>query len=557
MNQKYHSFFVLLLILMAFTYSKANENMPHQALLYENAPNWSFSNGPEFPGAKVKSVWETHLSPALLKLYGDFNHGGHYVSANYRLPAPLLINKMFFQIHVSGAMHINVRIHDTTGQVLVFTPLCKSGPSPWLDCVVPFTNPVAHWNGSNNGIVNGKTTRIDLVMDADLYKGKNGKAMLSRVDLYPPTLPLTNDSVIAITPISPDFSKRMGVSIHDLKDTLLLDLLSSGGIAQIRTDLYWHIVENKHKHYNFGPFDPFIDQLKKRNLKAHFILNYNNPIYSDTSHIYFGPQTTTNMLAFAQFCGEAGRHYQEQVATWEIWNEPDQTQFWQPKPNPTHFGQLFQLCADSLIATGTPAKIIPGGVFSWSYSFIQKASENGQLMHASGLSLHPYRKGPPESITLDLNSLRFSTDSLPPAQPVFISEWGYSSTNFSPNRNGHDSLARDQAGINTLKILLTCLQLNAESCILYTGKDGRSDPSNSELNFGLFDVHHHPKPAWNYLHRFLTLLQNYPAFLLHYQANQKISVQFSAPDSTHVVSVTMGDTIPWITFSSNPKLQTK
>ena len=71
-----------------------------------------------------------------------------------------------------------------------------------------------------------------------------------------------------------------GVNIHFTtgheKD---LDMIRDAGIRFVRMDFVWHDIEKERENYDWSAYDELTSNLKKRGLKALFILDYSNPLY--------------------------------------------------------------------------------------------------------------------------------------------------------------------------------------------------------------------------------------------------------------------------------------
>ena len=75
----------------------------------------------------------------------------------------------------------------------------------------------------------------------------------------------------------------VGVNIHFTrgheKD---LDLIAAAGFKFIRMDFSWGGTERAKGVYNWADYDELTANLKKRGLRAYYILDYSNGLYEDT-----------------------------------------------------------------------------------------------------------------------------------------------------------------------------------------------------------------------------------------------------------------------------------
>lgn len=80
---------------------------------------WSFSNGPEFPGARGNCTVETGTAPdsASLRIDFDFTEGGGYVLARTTLPdTPARLRALRFHVDTAAGVALLLRLVDASGQ---------------------------------------------------------------------------------------------------------------------------------------------------------------------------------------------------------------------------------------------------------------------------------------------------------------------------------------------------------------------------------------------------------------------------------------------------------
>ena len=68
--------------------------------------------------------------------------------------------------------------------------------------------------------------------------------------------------------------------------------------------------------------------LDRFNIRALVILDYGNPLYDGGAP----PRTDGARQAFARWAVAAAKHFQGRGMMWEIYNEPNNAQFWPPRP---------------------------------------------------------------------------------------------------------------------------------------------------------------------------------------------------------------------------------
>ncbi|MHB8957398.1 MAG: beta-galactosidase [Pirellulaceae bacterium] len=162
------------------------------------AARWSFSPGPEFPGAKgsfERSSEATHAGQYGGRLSFDFRGGGNYVGISLRLDnAPALAAVRLWLKRPEGHA-LTLRYTDQSGQTLQ-----KSFWAPadrWVPVIVPFDTWTGHWGGANDGTIHGPPTSIALLVergpqqlgdllldDLQLIEGEPGSGETTSVNEY-------------------------------------------------------------------------------------------------------------------------------------------------------------------------------------------------------------------------------------------------------------------------------------------------------------------------------------------------------------------------------------
>ncbi len=112
---------------------------------------WSFSNGPEFPGAAGKLAWMAGAGRSgggALGLHFDFTGGGNYVQAGWRLPerSPARVR---LWLRKPGAHRIVFRATDHTGRT--FQKGLRYARTDWQQVEVDMARWEFGWGGTGDG----------------------------------------------------------------------------------------------------------------------------------------------------------------------------------------------------------------------------------------------------------------------------------------------------------------------------------------------------------------------------------------------------------------------
>ena len=88
------------------------------------------------------------------------------------------------------------------------------------------------------------------------------------------------------------------------------------------------------------------------------------------------------------------------IREWEIWNEPNSSNFWSPKPDPAAYAELIKRSAKTLDKADPKAQVMSGGMFATpqsdgaivSYDFIEQLyAQDGVDDAIDIVGVHPVR----------------------------------------------------------------------------------------------------------------------------------------------------------------------
>jgi polysaccharide biosynthesis protein PslG len=287
----------------------------------------------------------------------------------------------------------------------------------------------------------------------------------------------------------------LGIQVHDLSEATL-DVCAGAGFTFVRTDLFWSDVETQRHKLDWSRWDPFVAGLKARNLRPLFILGFNNPdVYG--GRWMEGVTNYIEMQAFTTFAAAAATRYRDAGPIWELWNEPNRSNFWEPRENPVEYMALARATAEAIRRAQPDAAIIgPAlghkvGEEVLDYAFLQTCLEGGLAGLVDAISVHPYVD--PEVVAPDYDKLRAMVDAAAGALPlpVMSTEWGFATNKFVSDDLQADVLVR---------MFLINLSLGVPLSIAYVAVDRTEDyVPIEERTYGIARGDHSPKAAYHAL----------------------------------------------------------
>ena len=128
------------------------------------------------------------------------------------------------------------------------------------------------------------------------------------------------------------------------------DKLAAAGVKWARVQTMWSRCEKRKGVYDFSVLDGVVDNLVSRGIRPWFCVSYGNTLYM--TNCYTGAAVGCVPILYGKECRDAwgayvrelAKRYKGKVAYWEVWNEPELPQFWQPsKPNAAEYVELVKL----------------------------------------------------------------------------------------------------------------------------------------------------------------------------------------------------------------------
>jgi hypothetical protein len=262
--------------------------------------------------------------------------------------------------------------------------------------------------------------------------------------------------------------------------------LQAVGVGFIRMDFQWAGIEKVRGVYDFSDYDSLCQNLNDAGIRPLYILDYGNGLYQKES-----PSTPAARDAFARFAAAAAKHFAGKGVIWEIWNEPN-IGFWKPVPNATDYVSLAIATAKAVRAADPAATIVGPGSSTFDWQFFETIFKAGLLNYIDGVSVHPYRGGPPETVVTDWERLRGLIGRYAPAGkanlPMVSSEWGYATQT--------GGVSEQKQAQYLTRMWLTNLASGVNVSIYYDWKEDGVSPTDPEHHFGTVRPDLSPKPAY-------------------------------------------------------------
>lgn len=145
--------------------------------------SWTFSDGPEWPGAVGKLSWsadEGRAAPGAARLDFDFGRGGNYVAAIVKLPSEPAVEVVRLWLKKPGSNLVILRAADSEGQT--FQKDLRYTFPGWQQIEVELGGWGFHWGGRNDGVIRGPYREFHVLIERDGDQ-KSGTMYIDDVEL--------------------------------------------------------------------------------------------------------------------------------------------------------------------------------------------------------------------------------------------------------------------------------------------------------------------------------------------------------------------------------------
>ncbi len=215
-----------------------------------------------------------------------------------------------------------------------------------------------------------------------------------------PTIPRPPTSTATPAPIGltePGFGMTMHFMWYDIgRTTKELDQIRASGLTVARFDVGWRWVEPQSKgSYDITyltKLDAILQEMDARGIRP-IITVIETPAWAR------GPKTgifapPSNLQDYADIMGVLARRYADRPnMVWEVWNEPNLLEFWEPAPNAAAYTDMLRRAYKAIKAESPDTTVLGGAIVFNDLKFLNAMYAAGAAGSFDGLSLHPYAPG--------------------------------------------------------------------------------------------------------------------------------------------------------------------
>ena len=289
-----------------------------------------------------------------------------------------------------------------------------------------------------------------------------------------------------------------------------------GVVGSLRVPVFWFQLEPRPGEYELGPLDEMVSAAARRGVRVMpFVYGSPGWLRSDPARPpHTSPRGRAAWAAFMRVLvrryGPAGAFWQDRperlpIRRWQIWNEPNFTLFWRPRPSAAGYVRLLRIAARAIRGADPGARVVMAGVAPVKRG-IAPVGFLKRMYRARGApaafdvaALHPYATRVRHVATYVHRTRRAMARAGDGAKPLRITELGVASGGL--RRSPYDKGAEGQA-IYLFDAYRMLLKRRGRWRIggvdWFSWRDtAADDPYCVFCQYsGLLDADGSPKPAW-------------------------------------------------------------
>lgn len=249
--------------------------------------------------------------------------------------------------------------------------------------------------------------------------------------------------------LSGTFTYALPINPYELSEDQLeqaLKLAQGAGANTVKAGASWWYIapESSSESYRWAPLDHLVAEAQQRGLKVNIQVigtpDWVHPALKESVsdsqlRIWYPPRGREELGHFAGFVQALVKRYGRSVDRYEIWNEPNQEEFWRPSPDPAEYVTLLRTAYLAAKEVDPEVTLVFGGLsrndvgylkayYAEAKKYLDAASE-GYFFDV--MDVHPYSSVP--SSTSDELEDPLSPDRYT-SSAVFDGDYGQVDQNF-------------------------------------------------------------------------------------------------------------------------------
>ena len=209
------------------------------------------------------------------------------------------------------------------------------------------------------------------------------------------------------------------------------------GVKYLRCAFSWNAIEKSPGKYDWSFWDNLVEEAHKADVELIPYVAY-TPAWAAEKQQEFWAQPPRDTAVYADFMRRIVSRYRGKIKAWEIWNEPDNREYWQGPV--ASYAALVKAAAKEMRRADPGIVLVLGGMSRGPGQFFRALlSDYGIAGYVDVIAMHAY----PESWDQERAEVIFQDWAQQMAEMVehegsgadfWINEMGYADYRFSPNQ---------------------------------------------------------------------------------------------------------------------------
>ncbi len=291
------------------------------------------------------------------------------------------------------------------------------------------------------------------------------------------------------------------------------------GAKYLRCAFTWNAIEPQRGQYKWAFWDMLVEEAERADIQLIPYVAY-TPEWAAGNPDQFWKRPPTDPKLYAEFMYAIASRYRGRIHSWEIWNEPDITEYWMGDVD--GFAEMVKLAAASIRRAAPDVTLVLGGMSKGPSVFFRQLVEKHHVeRYVDVVAMHGYPESWLEeraetvgqSWTSEMNRLVANDGS---RRDFWLNEIGYADYRYSPTEANKYGVSAPFPHEHTPEFAASSL-FKAQVMALASGQVSLTawyriddfDPntttfSDDHVNFhlGLLDANRHPKPTYFALKHF-------------------------------------------------------
>ncbi len=299
------------------------------------------------------------------------------------------------------------------------------------------------------------------------------------------------------------------------------------GVTWVRFDIQWSTVQSAGAgSYDWSSYDNIVAALRATGLHGLAVVDYTPAWARDpacASSDKCEPAQATDYANFAT--AVAARYAPQGLTTYEIWNEPNITDFWLPSANSVLYSQMLKLSYTGIKQADPSATVLTGGTAACGTGngnlspadFVQGLYTNGAKGYFTAVADHPYSRPFLPYFDWYWNAFQQISNTTPSVRSVMVAngdagkkiwltEYGMptggpgglatSGMSMAEQNDDHDTEGLQATAASQIVAYYLANQSYLGGMFWYSYQDTGTDTSTTENFYGLLRPDGSPKPAY-------------------------------------------------------------